>query len=177
MKPMAPGSSGRRCSLTSPTQYDRRYGLDAEHLRAIAALNFRNARANPNAQTRGWTVPDPIEDDDATNPLVEGRLRRSDCSQMTDGGAGLVLVSDSFLRAHPHARPIARIEGWGHRTVGLGLRQKLDHSADDPYLLPHVRDAVLDAFRRAQVSSMTSTGSRSTTASPPASTSPSTTSG
>lgn len=132
-------------------EYDRRYGLDAEHLRAIAALNFRNARVNPNAQTRGWTVPDPIEDDDATNPLVEGRLRRFDCSQMTDGGAGLVLVSDSFLRAHPHARPIARIDGWGHRTVGLGLRQKLDHSADDPYLLPHVRDAVLDAFRRAQV--------------------------
>ncbi|MDT0400145.1 thiolase family protein, partial [Streptomyces edwardsiae] len=58
--------------------YDQRYGLDAEHLRAIAALNFRNARANPNAQTRDWTVPDPIGDDDATNPVVEGRLRRFD---------------------------------------------------------------------------------------------------
>ena len=34
---------------------------------------------------------------------------------------------------------------------GLGLQQKLDRSADDPYVLPHVRGAVLDAFGRAQV--------------------------
>lgn len=132
--------------------YDQRYGLDAEHLRAIAALNYRNARSNPNAQTRDWTVPTPIADDDSTNPVVEGRLRRLDCSQMTDGGAGLVLVSDAYLRSHPTARPIARIGGWGHTTVGLGLRQKLDHSAADPYLLPHVRQAVLDCFGRAEVS-------------------------
>ena len=53
---------------------------------------------------------------------------------MTDGGAGVVLVTDDYLRDHPDARPIGRIEGWGHRTVGLGLRQKLDRSADDPYV-------------------------------------------
>ncbi|MGA9613220.1 MAG: acetyl-CoA acetyltransferase [Mycobacterium sp.] len=130
-------------------EYDRRYGLDETHLRAIAGLNFANARRNPNAQTREWKVPDPIGDDD-NNPLIEGRLRRFDCSQMTDGGAGVVLVSDKYLRDHPTARPIARITGWGHRTVGLGLQQKLDRAADDPYVLPHVRAAVLDALRRAQ---------------------------
>jgi acetyl-CoA C-acetyltransferase len=133
-------------------EYDRRYGLDDTHLRAIAQLNFANARRNPNAQTREWTVPDPITDDDATNPGIEGRLRRFDCSQMTDGGAGVVLVTDEYLRDHPGARPIARITGWGHRTVGLGLRQKLERPADDVYMLPHVRAAVLDALRRAQVS-------------------------
>jgi acetyl-CoA C-acetyltransferase len=133
-------------------EYDRRYGLDDTHLRAIAQLNFANARRNPNAQTREWTVPDPISEDDATNPGIEGRLRRFDCSQMTDGGAGVVLVTDNYLRDHPGARPIARITGWGHRTVGLGLRQKLDRAADDVYVLPHVRAAVLDAQRRAQVS-------------------------
>ena len=133
-------------------EYDRRYGLDDTHLRAIAQLNFANARRNPNAQTREWTVPDPISDDDATNPGIEGRLRRFDCSQMTDGGAAVVLVTDQYLRDHPGARPIARITGWGHRTVGLGLRQKLDRSADDVYVLPHVRAAVLDALRRARVS-------------------------
>ena len=132
-------------------EYDRRYGLDDTHLRAIAQLNFANARRNPNAQTRAWTVPDPITDDDATNPVTEGRLRRFDCSQMTDGGAGLVLVNDAFLREHPDARPIGRIDGWGHRTVGLGLRQKLDRAASDPYVLPHVRAAALDALRRAKV--------------------------
>jgi acetyl-CoA C-acetyltransferase len=131
-------------------EYDRRYGLDDTHLRAIAQVNFANARRNPNAQTREWTVPDPISDDDSTNPAIEGRLRRFDCSQMTDGGAAVVLVTDQYLRAHPDARPIARITGWGHRTVGLGLRQKLDRAADDPYVMPHVRAAVLDALRRAQ---------------------------
>jgi acetyl-CoA C-acetyltransferase len=136
-------------------EYDRRYGLDDAHLRAIAQLNFANARRNPNAQTREWAVPDPISDDDATNPPIEGRLRRFDCSQMTDGGAAVVLVTDRYLRDNSGARPIARITGWGHRTVGLGLRQKLDRAATGdsaPYVLPHVRAAVLDALRRAQLS-------------------------
>lgn len=34
-------------------EYDRRYGIDDSHLRAIAQVNFANARNNPNAQTRG----------------------------------------------------------------------------------------------------------------------------
>ncbi|KGI69729.1 acetyl-CoA acetyltransferase [Mycolicibacterium rufum] len=132
-------------------EYDRRYGLDDAHLRAIAARNLANARHNPNAQTRTWAVPDPLTDDDITNPAVEGRLRRFDCSQITDGGAGLVLVTDDWLRDHPTARPLGRVDGWGHRTVGLGLQQKLDRSAGHPYVLPHVRSAVCDAFDRAQV--------------------------
>ncbi|MDV3129879.1 acetyl-CoA acetyltransferase [Mycobacterium sp. 21AC1] len=135
-------------------EYDHRYGLDAAHLRAIAAVNFGNARVNPNAQTRGWTVPDLTADrfgENPLNPVVEGRLRRFDCSPMTDGGAGVVLVGDAYLRDHPGARPLGRIEGWGHRTVGLALQHKLDHAGEDPYLLPHVRDAVHDAFGRAEV--------------------------
>ncbi|BAV40148.1 acetyl-CoA acetyltransferase [Mycobacterium ulcerans subsp. shinshuense] len=136
-------------------EYDRRYGLDDTHLRSIAQLNYANARRNPNAQTRGWTIPDPITDDDATNPITEGRLRRLDCSQMTDGGAGLVLVNDAYLRDHPGARPIGRIDDWGHCTVGLGLQQELDRPAQGEsgkYVLPHVRKAALDALRRAHVS-------------------------
>lgn len=136
-------------------EYDRRYGLLNAHLDAIATLNFRNARANPNAQTRNWTVPDLTAHDEVANPLVEGRIRRFDCSQMTDGGAGLVLATDGFMRGHPRARPLARIAGWGHRTVGLGLQQKfdlVDESTDsNRCLLPHVRNAVQDAFDRAHV--------------------------
>jgi acetyl-CoA C-acetyltransferase len=128
-------------------EYDRRYGLDEAYLRAIAELNFSNARKNPNAQTRDWQVPDLTVAE--TNPVIEGRLRRFDCSQVTDGGAGVVLVSDQFLQAHPDVRPLARILGWGHRTVGLGLRQKLGRSADNPYVLPHLRTTVQDAFDRA----------------------------
>jgi acetyl-CoA C-acetyltransferase len=134
-------------------EYDRRFGIDDAHLHAIAALNLANAKRNPNAQTRDWQVPDLVSygGDDVANPPVEGRIRRYDCSQMTDGGAGVVLVSEEFLRDHPGIRPIGLIEGWGHRTVGLGLRQKLDRDASNPYVLPHVRDAVQDAFARANV--------------------------
>ena len=132
-------------------EYDRRYGIDEAHLRAIAQLNFANARANPNAQTRDWTVPDPLTADDA-NPLDRGPV-----------AAVRLQPDDRRRRGHRpgHRRlparpsracgPIGRIDGWGHRTVGLGLQQKLDRSADDPYVLPHVRAAVLDAFDRAQV--------------------------
>lgn len=134
-------------------EYDRRYGLDDEHLRAVADLNFANARRNPKAQTRGWEVDRLAGQGGGDNPVVEGRLRRYDCSQVTDGGAGVVLVSDSYLDARPEIgkRRLARIQGWGHRTVGLGLRQKLDRSAGGEYVLPHVRQAVQDAFARAGV--------------------------
>ncbi|SHI26081.1 acetyl-CoA acetyltransferase [Streptomyces sp. 3214.6] len=132
--------------------YADRYGLDEAHLRGIAAVNFANGRRNPNAQTRGWDIPSLTgEVDDKVNPQVEGRMRRFDCSQITDGGAGVVLVNDDYLRRHPHLRPWARILGWGHRTVGLPLEQKLSRSENDPYLLPHLRQAVQDAFARAGV--------------------------
>jgi acetyl-CoA C-acetyltransferase len=132
-------------------EYDKRYGLDDAHLRAIGALNFANARVNPNAQTRAWKLTGAnFSDDDTANPRIEGRLRRHDCGQVTDGGAGLVLVSDRFLaRQSLLGYRAARILGWGHRTVGLPLDQKLRHSAGQPYVLPHVRQAIHDAFDRA----------------------------
>lgn len=134
-------------------EYDRRYGLDDRHLHMISQLNLDNAKRNPLAQTRGWDVPDLVAtgSDDAVNPLVEGRLRRYDCSQMTDGGAGVVLVTDRYLRAHPDARPIGVIRGWGHRTVGIGIDAKLARDAENPYVMPHVKQALDDAFARAQV--------------------------
>jgi len=133
-------------------EYDRRYGVDQAHLTRIAEINFSNARRNPNAQTRSWAIPDlgPSGDPKA-NPPVEGRIKRFDCSQITDGGAGVVLVSDEFLARNPGARPIARIAGWGHRTVGIGLEEKLERGKDQPYLMPHLRQAVHDAFGRARV--------------------------
>jgi acetyl-CoA C-acetyltransferase len=135
-------------------EYDRRYGIDDIHLRSIGQVNLANAKRNPNAQTRTWNVPDligPAGTDDTLNPVVEGRVRRYDCSQITDGGVGVVLVTDAYLRRHPEARPIARIAGWGHSTAGLPLDRKLTRSSTDPYVMPHVRQAVTDAFHRAGV--------------------------
>lgn len=140
---------------TLADEYDKRYGLDEQHLRAIAELNFRNARANPNAQTRSWQhTPESFSASDTANPVVEGRVRRTDCSQVTDGGAGLVLAGRRTaeawaLRRGKRLNDLPRILGWGHRTVGLPLTDKLERSTGDDYVLPHVRRAILDAFRRA----------------------------
>ena len=133
-------------------EYDRRYGLNDAHLHAIAELNMRNAKANPLAQTRGWTHrPGGFADDDHDNPVVEGRLRRTDCAQVTDGVAGVLLVSDRFQgrtarwkTSRPHRR-------WGHGTAALALQPKLDRSQGQPYVFPHVRQVVTDAFRRAEI--------------------------
>lgn len=133
-------------------EYDLRYGLDEIHLRGIGAVNLANAKRNPNAQTRSWSVPDVLDGsgvDDDLNPVVEGRLRRYDCSQITDGGAGVVLVTDAFLAAHPGSKPIARVAGWGHRTTGLPLTAKLERSRSDDVVMPHVRDTFAEALRRA----------------------------
>jgi acetyl-CoA C-acetyltransferase len=134
-------------------EYDRRFGLDHAHLAGIAELNHRNAKDNPYAQTRTWSVAEFGEDDER-NPVVAGVVRRSDCSQVTDGGAGLVLAGAEFAAewARRHGRDLAtvpRLLGWGHRTVGLPLEEKLRRSAASSYVLPHVREAFLDALRRA----------------------------
>lgn len=139
-------------------EYDRRYGLDDAHLRAFAELAFRNAKDDPSAQTRDWRIDDTsFSDDDHANPVVEGRLRRHDCSQITDGGAGVVLATDRWMADHPEVAAsgrAARITGWGHRTVGLPLARKLERSADDPHVLPHVRDAFADALGRARLATV-----------------------
>jgi acetyl-CoA C-acetyltransferase len=134
-------------------EYDRRYGLDTRHLHAIAELNMRNAKANPLAQTRNWAFgPGSFAADDTDNPIVEGRLRRTDCSQVTDGTASVLLTSDRFRKDTNKA---ARIVGWGHGTAGLSLQAKFDRSQGQPYVFPHVRQVVMDAFRRAQIADVT----------------------
>ncbi len=138
-------------------EYDARYGIDSRHLSAIGELNFRNAKSNPNAQTRAWShTPESFTDDDTANPVVVGRIRRSDCSQVTDGGAGLVLAGRRTAEAWAAARgrsldSVPRIVGWGHRTVGLPLAPKVARSANEQYVMPHVRQAITDAFTRAGV--------------------------
>jgi len=137
--------------------YDRRYGLRHEHLARIAAINFGNARTNPNAQTRNWSFPDGcFSEDDALNPPVEGRVRRHDCAQITDGAAALVLAGPRFAaevaqRRGLGAGDLPTIAGWGHRTAPLALADKLEAAPPGGLLFPHVREAIRDAQRRARL--------------------------
>ncbi len=133
-------------------------GPSRAHLAAIARKNFANAKRNPFAQTRGWSFgPGAFDDDDgpsSANPIVEGRVRRQDCGQVTDGAVAIVLASRRFAIAHAArvGRSLAstpRMLGWGHRTATLSLADKLARGAGSPYLVPHLRGAATDAYRRA----------------------------
>ncbi len=133
--------------------YADRYGLDHQHLAAIADKNFTNARANPLAQARAWSFePDAFGEDDDLNPVIEGRLRKQDCGRITDGVAAVVLASARFLEDnHIPFDSRARIAGWGRRTAPMLLDTKLAAPVDGGLMFPHVAEAVEMAWKRAGV--------------------------
>lgn len=137
--------------------YDRRYGLKFEHLAHIAQTNFANARVNPLAQTREYSFNDKsFTQDDEANPPVEGRIRKNDCGQITDGAACVFMASEKYARDYAERRGIAiedipYIKGWGHRTVTIRLEDKLKEQHNSPYVFPHVRGTVTDAYKRAGI--------------------------
>lgn len=139
-------------------EYARRYGLKYEHLAEIARINIENARHNPNAQTRNWQYTEAsFTEDDEANPVIEGMIRRQDCGQVTDGAAAVILASRRYAERWAARHGLAidaipRIAGWGHTSANLLLEEKLRRSADQPYVFPHVRQAIQDAYRRAGIS-------------------------
>lgn len=138
-------------------EYDQRWGLKYEHLARIAEVNFGNARRNPNAQTRGWQFgPDSFTENDEANPVVEGRTRKNDCGQITDGAAVVFLASPRKAAeyAAKHGAPIeslARISGWGHRSSPIGYRDKLRMGEGASHVFPQVKRAIDDARARAGI--------------------------
>jgi len=138
-------------------EYDRRFGLKDEHLAHIAAVNYANAKKNPLAQTRGWYMSEKhAMSTDRFNQQIGGRIKVSDCSQVTDGAICIFLASERYARGYAQKRgldlaKIPQILGWGHRTAPLGFDDKIAESRDNPYVLPHTRKAILDAFERAKI--------------------------
>ena len=138
-------------------EYDARYGIDERHLRRISEINFGNAKTNPNAQTRNWGFSNlSFTDDDEANPVVEGRVRKTDCGQVTDGAAMIVLASAERAAEYAGRRGVPleslpRIKGWGHRSAPIRYRTKVEASAAEPYVFPQVKRAIDDARARAGV--------------------------
>ena len=136
-------------------EYERRYGIDEAHLRRISQINFANARLNPNAQTRDYVFSDAsFSADDEANPVIEGRVRKSDCGQVTDGAAMVVLASAE--RAADYARrrglpleSLPRIKGWGHRSGPISYQRKIAASAGAEHVFPQVKRAIDEARGRA----------------------------
>ena len=139
-------------------EYDNRFGLKREHLAGIAQINFANARRNPNAQTRAWTLDAlSFSEDDEANPVIEGRMRKHDCGQVSDGAAVVFLASQEKAAAYAKKHglkleDLPRIQGWGHRTNTIAYAPKIAASKDQAYVFPHVRGTIMDAFKRAGIS-------------------------
>jgi len=139
-------------------EYEHRYGLKHQHLMAIAKNNFDNAKRNPNAQTRSWEFDAlSFTQDDQANPVIDGRIRKQDCGQVSDGAAVVFLAGAERAAEYAKKRgmkleDLPRIEGWGHRTANIAYAPKIEASRGQPYVFPHVRGTITDAFKRAGLS-------------------------
>jgi acetyl-CoA C-acetyltransferase len=140
-------------------EYDKRFGIKDEHLAHISAVNYSNAKRNPLAQTRNWFMSEShARKTGKYNTVIGGRIKVSDCSQVTDGAAVVLLASAKYAsdwarRRNAKLDDIPRILGWGHHTAPLEFDVKVAESRDNPYVLPRTRQAILDAFRRAGIGS------------------------
>jgi len=113
--------------------YEERFGLKQTHLAEIAKINYENAKRNPKSQTRSWKLEEQFfKEDDQINPKIEGKLRKSDCGRITDGGATVFLASEKKAKEYAKKRnipfeKIPFIKGWGHRTAPMLLKDKLEN--------------------------------------------------
>src|SRR6202521_5891430 len=79
--------------------YIEKYGASEQDLAWVAFKNYAHARLNPLAQMRDADLTyDCASQVSDKNPSVAPPLKVSDCSQITDGAASLVLCSEKYLK-------------------------------------------------------------------------------
>jgi acetyl-CoA C-acetyltransferase len=107
------------------TLYEARYGLAEGQLARVAFKSRLHARLNPCAQMRDASLTlEAACAESAGNPRVAPPLKVSDCSQITDGAAAVVLCSERFVRAMDAKGARVRLLGFGHTTDYLPLEKK-----------------------------------------------------
>lgn len=136
----------------------KKYNLDEDrykkNLATIATINYENGKRNPNAQTRKWFMSEDQANSRGipTNDLVGNMLGVSDCSQVTDGAACVILSSKRYLEdknEDENKYPI--VKGYGHRVAPYIFDKKIEESKGNEYILPWTRQAILDAYQRANM--------------------------
>jgi len=138
-------------------EYDKRYGLNNKYLARIAQINYSNAKNNTNAQTRDWFMSyEHACELGKYNSVVSGRIKVTDCSQITDGAVCLYLASEKYADKYTrqkgvNLKKIPSILGWGHTTAQMEFAKKVADSANNEYVLPMTRKAITDAYTRAGI--------------------------
>lgn len=136
----------------------KKYDLNEErflkNLSEISYINYTNAKRNSFAQTRNWFVDKEQTNsrNTKTNPIVGGKLGLTDCSQVTDGAATIILCSKNYKEDNYFNKDLPVIKGFGHRVAPMMLQKKFQESKNSKYILPWTRQACLDAYKRAELS-------------------------
>ena len=103
--------------------YLKTHGYREEDLATIAVQEYQNAKHNPYAQMRNvdLTVEKACQIEGINRYIAEGlRLKTFDCSQITDGYAGLVLATEEGLaRLGVKKKDCIEIAGWCQATDPL----------------------------------------------------------
>src|SRR3954462_13535056 len=106
--------------------YMEKYGTSVDAFNWVAFKNYAHARLNPLAHMRDADLTyDYASQVSEKNPSVAPPLKVTDCSQITDGGAAVVLVSGNYLdRIGRDKATLPRLLGFGSTTDYLALEKK-----------------------------------------------------
>jgi acetyl-CoA acetyltransferase len=106
--------------------YIDKYRASEADLAQVAWKNYAHAKLNPLAQMRDADLTlDCASQVSDKNPSVAPPLKVSDCSQITDGAASVLLVSGKYLeRIGRDKNKTAHLLGFGHTTDYLPLDKK-----------------------------------------------------
>jgi len=130
-------------------EYMRVHGVSEAHLAQIAVNEYANAKYNPYAQMQKVqiTLEQAMTVDDRNRYLVEGLpMKTYDCSQISDGYAGLLLATEEGLAKLGIAkRDTVELVGWGQAT------DPLTKGTRDPLRPAGAYRAMNEAYRRAGV--------------------------
>lgn len=124
-----------------------RYGVTPEDLATLSRKAYGNAARNPLAHMHAADSPAGSAGDVCflSNPDLSPYLRLSDCSQVSDGGAALVLASEDGL-AKIGKTPADCVE-----VLGLGCAASSLFTTPDPLALPTCAAAGVSAFTQAGI--------------------------
>jgi len=104
-------------------EYMKTHGVSEEDLARIAVIEYGNAKYNPYAQMQKVqiTIEQAMKIEGVNRYVVEGLpLKTYDCSQISDGYAGIIIATDEGLRKLGVAKAdCVELAGWGQATDAL----------------------------------------------------------